>query len=79
LLGIEAAEAEAIVTRQLAGDRVELPGAVRASFGIYNTLEEVDRLAETLVQVRDGRFSGQYDAAALSLCNPDLADLRFEA
>jgi selenocysteine lyase/cysteine desulfurase len=79
LLGIEAAEAEAIVERQLAGDRVELPGAVRASFGIYNTTEEVDRLAETLVQVRDGGFTGRYDAAALSLCNPDLADLRFEA
>jgi selenocysteine lyase/cysteine desulfurase len=79
LLGIEAAEAEAIVARQLAGDRVELPGAVRASIGIYNTQDEIDRLAETLIRVRDGRFTGRYDAAALSLCNPDLADLRFEA
>jgi cysteine desulfurase / selenocysteine lyase len=79
LLGIDDGEAESLVERQLAGERVELPGAVRASFGIYNTLEEVDRLAETLIHVRDGRFSGSYDAAALSLCNPDLADLRFEA
>ena len=29
-----------------------IPGTVRASFAFYNTEEEVDRLAESLVRVR---------------------------
>lgn len=77
LLGI--VRPEDLVARLAAGERVELPGAVRASFGIFNTLEEVDLLADTLRRVRDGHIAGSYDAAALSHCNPALAELRFEA
>ena len=35
--------------------------------------------ADALDHVRERGFAGDYDAAALSLCNPALADLRFEA
>ena len=79
LIGLDEGAAEKLVERQLAGEKVELPGAVRASFGIYNTRDEVDRLVSTLDHVRERGFAGDYDAAALSLCNPALADLRFEA
>ncbi len=81
LLGID--RPEVLVTRLAAGEKVELPGAVRASFGIYNTIEEVDTLADTLEHIaaraREGRFATDLDAAALSHCNPALADLRYEA
>ena len=34
-------------------DRFGIPGTVRASFGLYNTLEEVDALARGLAKVRE--------------------------
>ncbi|NVB40066.1 aminotransferase class V-fold PLP-dependent enzyme [Pseudenhygromyxa sp. WMMC2535] len=36
------------------------PGAVRASFGLYNTLEDVDRLLEGVSMLRDRRWQGRY-------------------
>ncbi|MCA9685569.1 MAG: aminotransferase class V-fold PLP-dependent enzyme [Myxococcales bacterium] len=36
------------------------PGAVRASFGIYNTLEDVDRLLEGVQMLRAGEWRGRY-------------------
>jgi selenocysteine lyase/cysteine desulfurase len=77
LLGVE--RPAELVARLAAGEKVELPGAVRASFGIYNTEEEVDVLVETLKSIRNGHIAGTYDAAALSHCNPALSEPRFEA
>ncbi|MDQ7065756.1 MAG: aminotransferase class V-fold PLP-dependent enzyme [candidate division KSB1 bacterium] len=39
---------------------VELPGAVRASFGIYNTLDEVDYFLEAIAKIARGDYSGEY-------------------
>ena len=47
--------------RVLAGDRAEMPGLVRASFGCYNTLEEIDTLVEWLQRIRAGEFRGEYE------------------
>lgn len=44
----------------LAGDKSEMPGMLRASFGLYNTLEEVDSLVEALIRVTRGQYSGIY-------------------
>ncbi len=33
-------------------ERFGIPGTVRASFGVYNTLEEVDTLGEALAKVK---------------------------
>ena len=44
----------------LARNRSHVPGAVRASFGIYNTVEEVDRLAEAVAAIAGGRFAEGY-------------------
>ena len=44
----------------LAGDREDMPGLVRASFGCYNTLEEIDTLVEWLQRIRAGDFRGDY-------------------
>lgn len=41
-------------------DRSNLPGLVRASFGCYNTLEEVDHLLEMLKRIVHGDYHGDY-------------------
>ena len=46
--------------RVLSGDRSDLPGLVRASFGCYNTLAEIDTLVEWLQRIRAGDFRGEY-------------------
>ena len=60
LLGVppeEAARHQADIER---GDRSRIPGAVRASLGIYNTQEEVDALVEALTRVARGEYAGAY-------------------
>jgi selenocysteine lyase/cysteine desulfurase len=41
-------------------NRVDLPGMVRASFGCYNTLEEVDHFLEMLGMIAAGDYAGNY-------------------
>jgi len=41
-------------------DRRNMPGMVRISFGMYNTRDEVDVLAEALGQIAKGRYQGRY-------------------
>ncbi len=44
----------------LARDRTNLPGAVRASFGIYNTCDEVDQLIEMIRKIAAGDYCKDY-------------------
>ncbi|MFW6098056.1 MAG: aminotransferase class V-fold PLP-dependent enzyme, partial [Chloroflexota bacterium] len=60
LMQISSQEIAGIRGRLRAGDRRENPGLVRASFGLYNTLEEVDVFASALEKIRDGRYRGRY-------------------
>jgi cysteine desulfurase / selenocysteine lyase len=46
--------------RLLHGDRSEMPGLVRASFGCYNTIEEIDILVDWLKRIRRGEYHGDY-------------------
>jgi cysteine desulfurase / selenocysteine lyase len=43
-----------------AGDRRNVPGLVRASFGIYNTEEDIDALIEALEKIQRGEYKGVY-------------------
>ncbi|HET92189.1 MAG TPA: aminotransferase class V-fold PLP-dependent enzyme [Chloroflexi bacterium] len=43
------------------GDRSHIPGAVRASLGIYNTAAEVDILVEALTRIARGEYAGEYE------------------
>lgn len=52
-----AARLEARMTR---GERTNLPGAVRVSFGLYNTAEEVDRLIKALGAIARGLHDRRY-------------------
>jgi len=67
LLGLE--DTTALRERLRAGDESNLPGAVRPSFGLFNTEAEVDRLLEIVRDIRAGRFAGKYaDTPAGSAC-----------
>ena len=57
-----------------------MPGMVRVSFGMYNTLEDVDELIAALRRIATGDYAGTYildrasgEYAAIGW-SPDLAD-----
>jgi cysteine desulfurase / selenocysteine lyase len=60
LLGLSSEEAGQVRRRMLGGDKRGMPGFVRASFALYNTAEEIDRLIEALALIRRGTFRGHY-------------------
>jgi selenocysteine lyase/cysteine desulfurase len=60
LLGLSHAESRQVRSDMLAGDKSHMPGLIRASFGLYNTLEEVDYLVEALNRIARGDYQGRY-------------------
>jgi selenocysteine lyase/cysteine desulfurase len=46
--------------RLVAGEEVDLPGAVRPTFGIFNSEEEVERLVTMVRLIRDRKWKGEY-------------------
>ena len=60
LLGLSPEEARQVRATMLAGDKSSMPGLIRASFGLYNTIEEVDYLVEALTKIAKGEYRGQY-------------------
>ncbi len=66
LLGVKEEEAARVRQNILNGDRRGVPGLVRVSFGLYNEVEEIDRLVEALHKVARGEYQGNYiqDAAS---------------
>lgn len=44
----------------ISGNRSDMPGMVRVSFGLYNTFEDIDRLVEALQHIRTGNYRGKY-------------------
>jgi selenocysteine lyase/cysteine desulfurase len=46
--------------RLIAGEEVDLPGAVRPSFGIFNEEQEVDELVRMIRVIRDRAWKGDY-------------------
>jgi selenocysteine lyase/cysteine desulfurase len=60
LMGVTEEEARKYELEILNRDRSHLPGAVRASFGLYNTIEEVDRLVAMVEKTARGDYAGDY-------------------
>ena len=60
LMGIDDAAAQEIESQILNGDRSNIPGAVRVSFGMYNTEAEVERLIEALKMIVNRNYQGNY-------------------
>ena len=50
----------------LAAQRLERPGMVRLSLGLYNTRDEVDALADVLERIADHDYRGRYHLDAAS-------------
>jgi len=59
-LGLSQMEAGLVRDRMLSGDRSEMPGLIRLSFGLYNTLSEVDSLVDALQRILQGKYQGNY-------------------
>ena len=55
-------KAAAATVRQsiLGGDRSGIPGLVRLSFGLYNTLAEVDAVVDALTKIANDEYEGEY-------------------
>jgi len=60
LLGIDTEQASRTRGAMLAGDKREMPGLIRASFGLYNTLDEVDRFADAVEGIARGEYMPVY-------------------
>jgi cysteine desulfurase/selenocysteine lyase len=60
LLGLSDGELEGVKDRILSGDRTEIPGAVRASFGIYNGKDEIDAFINVLKKIAKKDWGGDY-------------------
>lgn len=61
LLQVSPEEARSWQKRMLNGDKSEMPGLVRMSFGCYNTIEDIDRLVEMLGKISRGDYQGSYN------------------
>lgn len=53
-----------------AGKKQFLPGAVRATIGIYNTQEELEELIRMVRLISKRKWRGNYDLAPTSSCRP---------
>ncbi len=60
LLGLSKHQAADVRRRMLAGDKSDMPGLIRASFGLYNNLEEIDALVQALTQIARRDYRGEY-------------------
>jgi cysteine desulfurase/selenocysteine lyase len=61
LMGFSDVELAEVTANILGHDRREMPGLVRVSFGMYNTVEEVDVLIKALTEIVQGKIAGQYE------------------
>jgi selenocysteine lyase/cysteine desulfurase len=60
LLNVSVEESKEVERHILARDRSKIPGAVRASFGLYNRKDEIDRLYEMLQVIIKRQYKGTY-------------------
>jgi len=66
LLDVDTEAARRVREKMVAGDRRDIPGLIRISFGLYNTTEEIDRLAQALEAIQRGDYQGRYTQDASS-------------
>lgn len=61
LLGLPSDQTAEWRQQIIAGDKRDMPGMVRASFGCYNNTDDVDRLLEMLRRIQAGDIRGDYE------------------
>lgn len=60
LLDVDGPHALQVRDQILNDNRANMPGLIRASFGLYNTLEDVDRFVEAITAISAGDYRGEY-------------------
>ena len=60
LLGLSDEESRQVRDRMARQDKRDMPGLIRMSFALYNTIDEIDRFAEALDRIARGSFTGRY-------------------
>ena len=60
LLKVKPDDARRVRADILNGDKSDMPGLIRASFGLYNTMDDVDALADALQHIARGEYKGTY-------------------
>ena len=60
LLDITQEKSHEVRNNIMSGDRSSMPGFLRASFGLYNSFDEVDSLIDGLNRIQAGNFEGEY-------------------
>lgn len=60
LMNVTEKESDELIQKIIEGDKSELPGAVRVSFGAYNTFEEIDRLMVMIDKIINNNYKGKY-------------------
>jgi selenocysteine lyase/cysteine desulfurase len=79
LLGLSPEEANQVRRDIEAGNKREMPGLVRVSFGLYNTKDEVDVLIDALTAIVRGDIKGNYvQNDATGEYTPENWDPKFE-
>jgi selenocysteine lyase/cysteine desulfurase len=79
LMGMDEQEALKIEQEILNNDRSRLPGAVRASFGMYNTTDEIDHFIDVLKTIASENFRGTYEIDRIrGEYHPENWEYRFE-
>jgi selenocysteine lyase/cysteine desulfurase len=71
LLGLD--DVSDLTERLKRGEEVDLPGAVRATFGIYNDRNEIDSLVEMLEIISNRKWKGEYEKIGSDLVCKELA------
>jgi hypothetical protein len=78
-MGVSDSEAEEVRSMIIRGDRRDVPGMVRVSFGLYNTFEDIDRLVSALREIAAGQYKGAYyQNIASGEFIPEGWDIQFE-
>ncbi len=60
LMGVDETDAQGVRNRIQDHDKRDVPGLVRISFGLYNTIAEIDALITALQAILDGKYQGKY-------------------
>jgi selenocysteine lyase/cysteine desulfurase len=60
LLNLDEEEEQNWQQRMLAGDKSQMPGMVRISFGCYNDHQDIDRVVSMLHRIAAGDYAGNY-------------------
>jgi selenocysteine lyase/cysteine desulfurase len=60
LLGLDKQEANEVRNQMVSGDKSQMPGMIRASFGLYNDFSDVDALVQALTDIVQNKYRGSY-------------------